>query len=442
MKETINYKLRKPDQEDFYNVEDFNYNADIIDSLLKTNADTITQHINAAAPHSGHAPLVHTHNPADIGAVSKAGDTITGMLNINGDKYAGYNITTNNGNNYSVSIPNITKYMDGMQIKVKFNAASSGPITINVNNLGAKNVVDYFGNPVTNVRANLIANLVYESNSENFILLGKGGGGTAQASDIYVGQTATTDAGFIIGTNPYKIGATIRDSNLKLVLSSGAEIWSLTDVGDAYGIAVDSSGNVYVTYYNNAGSKTVRKLNSSGAEIWSLTDVGNACGIAVDSSGNVYVTYYNSTGSKIVRKLNSSGAEIWSLTDIGNAYGIAVDSSGNVYVTYCNSAGSKNVRKLNSSGAAIWYLTDVGGAHGIAVDSSGNVYVTYYKTSGGKTVRKLNSSGAEIWSLTDVGDAYGIAVDSSGNVYVTYYNNAGSKTVKKLNNQNVYQIIS
>jgi len=66
MKETINYKLRKPDQEDFYNVEDFNYNADIIDSLLKTNADTITQHINAAAPHSGHAPLVHTHSGSDI----------------------------------------------------------------------------------------------------------------------------------------------------------------------------------------------------------------------------------------------------------------------------------------------------------------------------------------------------------------------------------------
>jgi len=52
MKETLNYKLRKPDQEDFYNVDDFNYNADIIDTQLKANADAISQHLTEAAPHT------------------------------------------------------------------------------------------------------------------------------------------------------------------------------------------------------------------------------------------------------------------------------------------------------------------------------------------------------------------------------------------------------
>ena len=32
---TQNYNLKKPDQQDFYNVEDFNNNADIIDEKLK-----------------------------------------------------------------------------------------------------------------------------------------------------------------------------------------------------------------------------------------------------------------------------------------------------------------------------------------------------------------------------------------------------------------------
>jgi hypothetical protein len=35
MKYTPNYGLKKPEQDDFYNVEDFNDNADIIDQALK-----------------------------------------------------------------------------------------------------------------------------------------------------------------------------------------------------------------------------------------------------------------------------------------------------------------------------------------------------------------------------------------------------------------------
>ena len=78
------------------------------------------------------------------------------------------------------------------------------------------------------------------------------------------------------------------------------------------GIAVDGSGNVYVTGYSDAtwngpaaavplhahsgGAYDifVLKLNSSGAYQWhtfygsASNDVG--CGIAVDGSGNVYVT--------------------------------------------------------------------------------------------------------------------------------------------------------
>ena len=119
--------------------------------------------------------------------------------------------TTNVGNAYSVTIPGAT-YTDGQQISVKFNAASTGAITINVNSLGVKAVVDYFGNAVTNVRANLIANLAYEATSGNFILQGKGGGGNATAAQLLAGATATTDAGQITGTMPNKGAVTITPS--------------------------------------------------------------------------------------------------------------------------------------------------------------------------------------------------------------------------------------
>lgn len=41
MKETINFKLKKPEQQDFYNVDDFNSNADIIDAAIKKAADDL-----------------------------------------------------------------------------------------------------------------------------------------------------------------------------------------------------------------------------------------------------------------------------------------------------------------------------------------------------------------------------------------------------------------
>ena len=38
---TENYGLKKPEQEDFYNIDDFNENADIIDTQLKTLSDEV-----------------------------------------------------------------------------------------------------------------------------------------------------------------------------------------------------------------------------------------------------------------------------------------------------------------------------------------------------------------------------------------------------------------
>lgn len=45
MKYTPNYGLKKPEQDDFYNVEDFNENADIIDQALKAHDDTLATHL-------------------------------------------------------------------------------------------------------------------------------------------------------------------------------------------------------------------------------------------------------------------------------------------------------------------------------------------------------------------------------------------------------------
>ena len=105
------------------------------------------------------------------------------------------------------------------------------------------------------------------------------------------------------------------------------------------GIAVDPSGNVYVTgvdsrYSTDVDFRTI-KYSSSGNIVWNVTYspagffIGGSV-IAVDSSQNVYIT----TGGSGTIKYNSSGNIFWDATYSGYAYqmGIALDPSGNVYV--------------------------------------------------------------------------------------------------------------
>ena len=249
--------------------------------------------------------------------------------------------------------------------------------------------------------------------------------------------------------------------------SDGYEIWTSTHNGTAngsdcgYGIAVDGSGNVYVTGSEEVSEEEeniwVRKYHSDGEEVWTKTYNGTAdgsdegYGIAVDGSGNVYVTGSEEvTGqdSNIwVRKYDLNGYKVWTSTYNGTAdkddygYGMAVDGSGNVYVTGSEWVAGQNdniwVRKYDSGGNGVWVSTHNGTAdsrdcgQGIAVDGKGNLYITAYEGVAGQEsniwVRKHDSDGNEVWTRTYNGTAdgndrgHGIAVDGNGNVYVTGY---------------------
>jgi sugar lactone lactonase YvrE len=123
------------------------------------------------------------------------------------------------------------------------------------------------------------------------------------------------------------------------------------------GVAIDSASNVYVTdFYNN----NVQVFSSSGAYMtqWgsSYTNPGNGdgqfCGpygIAIDSSGNVYVV---DQGNYRVEEFSSTGKCLKQWGGYGNGEyqfilpsGIAVDSNGNIFVV---DSGTNKVKKFAS----------------------------------------------------------------------------------------------
>jgi sugar lactone lactonase YvrE len=195
---------------------------------------------------------------------------------------------------------------------------------------------------------------------------------------------------------------------------AGSSIGSIDGLGTAarfhnpQKIAVDSSGNIYVAERNRftirkitpeglvttfAGSGTRGSSDGTGASASFYFPMG----LAVDSSGNVYVA---DEANNLIRKITLAGVvstfagsgSRGSTNGTGTAasfngpIGIALDSSGNVYIL---DNGNHLIRKITSAGV-VSTLAGTGsqgsengegtaasfnGPIGISVDSTGNVYV-------------------------------------------------------------------
>jgi len=238
-------------------------------------------------------------------------------------------------------------------------------------------------------------------------------------------------------------GLSATSSDIKGILAADARF------SYPVGIAADSAGNLYVT---DTGNYTVRRISVDGfvttvaGSAGGRGNVGGAVatarfehptGIAVDSSGNLYVI-----DSNAIRKITQAGGVstiAGSVAESGYAdrkgaealfsqpEGIAAGPDGNLYVA---DTGNRAIRRIYPSGAVDTLLKiDMEPIHSIAASGS-RLYVggencmwrIELSSSGGTVLARMggdigvygnvdSSSGALFWPLR------GIAADQAGNVY-------------------------
>ena len=184
-------------------------------AVIISNASSVTATINPYLPAHASTHLTTGSDPIPVATTMADGlFAHTDKTKLDGIATGAtyYAVDTGTANSYAVSItPVPASYSDGMGIVVKIAYDSTGASTINVNNLGAKTILDSLGNAITSggLKAGIIYTLRYNATTGNFIVQGKGGGGNATAGNLLSGKTATVDTGKITGTMPDKTSAGI-----------------------------------------------------------------------------------------------------------------------------------------------------------------------------------------------------------------------------------------
>src|SRR5579863_7265849 len=286
----------------------------------------------------------------------------------------------------------------------------------------------------------------------------------------FVGQPSALFLLLLVLMSP---GIARTQSVISTVAGSGQENVSGTTAnpGFASGIALDASGNVYLAV---SDSSVVLQLSASTGKLSVVAGTGTAgyggdgasatraklngpLGLAVDSSGNLYIADSNNNRVRKVSngvistvagdgKAGHSGdGSTATSAEVNAPLGVAVDSSGNLYVLEtCVGCEGNYIREV-SNGVISTIGTAPSDAVNIAADSVGALFFAWpnnhqvFELSNGIRTVLAGGIGGEPGFSGDGGPAasalvhepMGVAVDSSGNVYIA---DSGNNRVRVISN--------
>jgi DNA-binding beta-propeller fold protein YncE len=415
----------------------------VTNTMTSTNTATIT---DTAPPTI--TPLTYNSQWTNNGS-SYCGGGPKFLMRTNGVYYDIYDfpVVDASGNIYIIQGQNdqVVKLDSNGNFVTKWGSAGNGAMQFNGPRDG---VFDGSGNLyIVDTGNNRVQ--VFDSNGNHVMVFGSYGTGpgnfnlSTNGTGIAVIGSGSSVTVYVTDFYNYRVQAFDYQGNF-LFQWGGIQGTGPSQFESPAGIAVDSTGNVYVA---DAGYNRIQKFTSTGGYITSVVNTpgftpgGN---MVIDPQGNLYCGgNYNNYVGQYNLSLTYQGT--WNLDPNGWMTYVAVDQSSNIYVGDGNSCPlidgimkfDKNKNYLNA-----WNDITMKTPRAIAADSTGNIYVA---DMGMTVIQKIDPTNNPIcqWdgfygtggTSVTMTSPEGIAVDGSGNVYVC---DTGKNVVDKFNSNGLF----
>jgi len=180
--------------------------------------------------------------------------------------------------------------------------------------------------------------------------------------------------------------------------------------------AVDSEGNVYVTFSGQRGQKvpvSLYKITSNHTVKPFITELMNPTGLAIDHDGYLFVSCRN---DGTIHRISPDGRAMQWIEGMGIATGLAFDKAGSLYV----GDRSGTIFKIGPDREIFVFATlePSLAAYHLAFSPTGDLYVTGPTTSSFDRVYNITPGGDVTVFFRGLGRPQGLAFDRFGNLYV------------------------